>query len=280
MLKRAFLGFTVAMALVACAAPLANSAPAQTPQEVVSNYTTGLQNRNGRAVREVFHPYANLHSINGNKPSRTSSGTFASGVGLGGLLGGGRPRSPAMKSVVKLVDADAQAGVIRVDLDFGNGGIVDYLMVARLGEEWKIISKVFEGPTEPLNTDLDAARLPINRFLASRTSWDGEQFSAATYETAQVFSVSNGQLTTATSAQALAEYTQAKATNRAPEVSGQIDAVETFGTSGYARFHTLAENGTTINRAAFLLKNRAGWRIISMHSWSISPSAPVEQPAR
>jgi hypothetical protein len=274
--RRTFIGFAMALTLAACNAPRAHSAPATTALEAVNNYTTALQNRDGRSVSETFHPSAMLHSIDGNKLRRNPSGTFARGVTLGGMLGGGRPLSPALKSNVKTVDVDESAGVIRVDLDFGTDGIVDYLMVARIGQEWKVISKIFEDPNETLNTDLEAASLPIKRFLASREKWDAEAFSASVYDLAQIFTISESQLVAGTTPQTILDYGRALTAQRVGESGGTIETIETFGKTGYARFQSLGADGTVLRRAAFLLRSNSGWRIISLHSWAVAqvPAPP------
>ncbi len=282
MLKRTFLGVSIASILatgyaVAQRAP-SQLVPAQSPTQAVSNYTSALENGNGRGVAAAFHPQAMLHSIRGNSLGRTTIKTFAGGVSLGGLFQGRRSREPDVASMIKFVDSDTSAGVVRLDLDPRPNGVIDYLMVARIGPEWKIISKVFEAPSAPTNADLAAARRPIEAFLASRSNWNTTQFSASFFPTAQIFTVANEQLNVATPAQTLVEYSQAQTVYRAPESNGVIDAIETLGTTGYARFHAIAADGTIINRAAFLLKNQTEWRIISMHTWmAAAPASSATQ---
>jgi Putative lumazine-binding len=269
--KRACLGLACTLILTAGSA-CAQAVPvpitaASTPAEAIAHYTSSLQNRDGRGVASAFHPQAMLHSIGGNNPGRQSIASFASTVRLGGLFSGGRPRSPAIKFDTKIMNIEGDAGVVRVDLDFGSDGIVDYLMVARIGQEWKIISKVFEGPASPLNADLAAARRPIEAFIASRASGNSEQLSSSLYSSAQIFSVVNNQLATVTVAQTVAAQDQARTANGASESNGVIVSTQTLGTTGYARFRTNSADGKIINRVAFLLKSRLEWRIISMHTW-------------
>jgi Putative lumazine-binding len=282
MLKRTFIGLSIALTLTAGLASAQRArAPgilAQSPLQAVTNYTVALENGDGKSLSAAFHPQALLHTIQGNTPGRITIRSFASGVSLGGLFQGRRSRTPDVASMIKFIDADTNAGVVRLDLDPTPNGVIDYLMVARIGPEWKIISKVFEAPSAPANADLTAARRPVEAFLASRSNWNMTQFSGSIYSTAQIFTVANDQLSAATVPQTLAEYGQAQSVYRSPETNGVIDTIETLGTTGYARFHATTTEGTRVNRAAFLLKNNTEWRIISLYTWTVAASASLAIP--
>jgi hypothetical protein len=104
----------------------------------VEHYLQGHATGDGRHFQMVFHPVSMLFF--------TDNGQFRSRTGVEYVAGA--PGKPAddeaqRKRRIVFVDADGDAGVAKVELDYPQVRFIDYFTLLRLNGEWKIMNKIF-----------------------------------------------------------------------------------------------------------------------------------------
>jgi Putative lumazine-binding len=132
---------SLALLLLLAPAPLFAQAAAPDTAGVraaVEHYLQGHATGEGRHFQMVFHPVSMLFF--------TDNGQFRSRTGVEYIAGA--PGKPAddeaqRKRRIVFVDADGDAGVAKVELDYPQVRFADYFTLLKIDGQWRIMNKIF-----------------------------------------------------------------------------------------------------------------------------------------
>ena len=122
-------------------AQAAENAAARVPLE---NYIQGHATGNGDFMRKAFHTEAKVMAFRDGKLTNMTSEEFASRFN-------GKPAADEAqrKRVIESVEITGNAGVGKIVLDYPTVKFTDYMSLLKVGDEWKIVNKVFYAEPKP-----------------------------------------------------------------------------------------------------------------------------------
>lgn len=110
----------------------------------VEHYLAGHATGDAAHFRLAFAPQASLYWVSADTLATRTSEQYAAGA---------RGKPPAdeaqRKRWIESIDVAGNAGIAKVVLDYPTTRFVDYLSLLKIGNEWKIINKIFYA--EPRN---------------------------------------------------------------------------------------------------------------------------------
>ena len=110
-------------------------AAARVPLE---NYIQGHATGNGDFMRKAFHAEAKVMAFRDGKLTNMTSEEFASRFN-----GKPAPDEAQRKRQIEKVEITGNAGVGKIVLDYPTVTYTDYMSLLKVGDEWKIVNKVF-----------------------------------------------------------------------------------------------------------------------------------------
>ena len=112
-----------------------DSAAARVP---LDNYIQGHATGNGDFMRKAFHPDAKVMAFRDGKLTNITAEEFASRFN-------GKPAADEAqrKRRIESVEITGNAGVGKIVLDYPTVTFTDYMSLLKVGDEWKIVNKVF-----------------------------------------------------------------------------------------------------------------------------------------
>jgi hypothetical protein len=112
-----------------------DSAAARVP---LDNYIQGHATGNGDFMRKAFHPEAKVMAFRDGKLTNMTAEEFASRFN-------GKPAADEAqrKRRIESVEITGNAGVGKIVLDYPTVTFTDYMSLLKVGDEWKIVNKVF-----------------------------------------------------------------------------------------------------------------------------------------
>ena len=123
-------------------APLENeNAAARVPLE---SYIQGHATGNGDFMRKAFHAEAKVMAFRDGKLTNMTAEEFASRFN-----GKPAPDEAQRKRRIESVEITGNAGVGKIVLDYPTVTFTDYMSLLKVGEEWKIVNKVFYAEPKP-----------------------------------------------------------------------------------------------------------------------------------
>ena len=117
-------------------APSDEEAHARKPLEAyMQAHATG----DGNLIRAAFLPTARIDGVRDGKPVSRTTEEFASGFS-------GKPAEDEAQRNRRIdaVEIHGNAGMARVTLDYPKVTFTDYFVLLKVGNEWKIASKVYD----------------------------------------------------------------------------------------------------------------------------------------
>jgi hypothetical protein len=118
-----------------------SDAAARVPLE---NYIQGHATGNGDFMRKAFHTDAKVMAFRDGKLMNMTSEEFASRFN-------GKPAQDEAqrKRRIESVEITGNAGVGKIVLDYPTITYTDYMSLLKIGDEWKIVNKVFYAEPKP-----------------------------------------------------------------------------------------------------------------------------------
>jgi len=136
-------GATPAYAEARCSHAAATTSTAADPErqavaETVQLYFQGHATGNGDYFRRAFHPEAKMFWVKDGALGQRTAPEF-----IGGATG--KPADDEAKRVRKIamIDIADDAAIAKVELDYPDVTIVDYLSLLKLDGKWMVINKIF-----------------------------------------------------------------------------------------------------------------------------------------
>lgn len=123
------------------AAVQADNAAARVP---LDNYIQGHATGNGDFMRKAFHPEAKVMAFRDGKLTNLTAEEFASRFN-------GKPADDEAqrKRRIESVEITGNAGIGKIVLDYPSVTFTDYMSLLKVGDEWKIVNKVFYAEPRP-----------------------------------------------------------------------------------------------------------------------------------
>ena len=104
----------------------------------LENYIKAHATGDGEYVRKAFHTEGNLIFIRDGKYTTRSFADF-----IAGFTGKPAPDEAQRKRSIESIDISGNAAVAKIVLDYPTVRFVDYMSLLKMGDEWKIVAKVF-----------------------------------------------------------------------------------------------------------------------------------------
>ncbi|MGZ8469028.1 MAG: nuclear transport factor 2 family protein [Gemmatirosa sp.] len=133
---------SLVMPLALTATPLAAQAPSD-PEEpairaALEHYLAGHATGDGAHHRAAFHKVANLYFVRGDSVATRTGADYIAGA----------PGKPAADEAqrrrrIVMIDRTGDAAVAKVELDYPNAVLTDYMALLKSGGEWRIVNKIF-----------------------------------------------------------------------------------------------------------------------------------------
>ena len=131
----AILGLLVLFHSTNGSSAVTSEAEARVPLE---NYIQGHATGNGDFMRKAFHPDAKIMAFRDGKLTNLTAEEFASRFN-----GKPAPDEAQRKRRIEHVELTGNAGVGKIVLDYPTVTYTDYMSLLKIGDEWKIVNKVF-----------------------------------------------------------------------------------------------------------------------------------------
>jgi hypothetical protein len=114
-------------------------------RRVAGYYLQGHATGDPEPFRKAFHPEAKLSWIKDGKLAQRTSADYIAGAS-------GKPADDEAQRKRRIVSVDlaGTAAVVKVELDYPQARLVDYLSMLKVDGEWKIVHKTFHA--EPKTT--------------------------------------------------------------------------------------------------------------------------------
>jgi hypothetical protein len=113
----------------------AEEAGARVPLE---NYIKGHATGQGDYMRKAFHTDARLQWFRDGKYQTRSIDEY-----IAGFKGEAPPDEAQRKRSIESLEIKGNAGVAKIVLDYPNVKFTDYMSLLKIGDEWKIVNKIF-----------------------------------------------------------------------------------------------------------------------------------------
>ena len=138
MKKLIVLSVIVLVASVLLKVASAESSEVAAARVPLENYIQGHVTGNGDFMRKAFHTEAKVMAFRDGKLTNLTSEEFASRFN-------GKPAADEAqrKRRIESVEITGNAGVAKIVLDYPTVTFTDYMSLLKVGDEWKIVNKVF-----------------------------------------------------------------------------------------------------------------------------------------
>lgn len=110
----------------------------------LENYIQGHATGNGDFMRKAFHADAKVMAFRDGKLTNITAEEFASRFN-----GKPAPDEAQRKRRIESVEITGNAGVGKIVLDYPAVTFTDYMSLLKIGDEWKIVNKVFYAEPKP-----------------------------------------------------------------------------------------------------------------------------------
>jgi hypothetical protein len=107
-------------------------------RHAVQFYIDGHATGQRQIMEQAFHPSARLQSISNGEVAIRPIEQYLSGMQ-------GQPASDESERKRKIasIDYHGSAAIARVELDYPSVTFVDYMQLLKVGDEWKIVNKIY-----------------------------------------------------------------------------------------------------------------------------------------
>jgi hypothetical protein len=227
----------------------------------VEQYIRANSTQTAAPLAQAFHPTALMYWVgpDGDILVRTMAEWRK-------LVAEGKHKARFEQSIVAL-DRSGDAAVATVAGSRDGKPLTDYLLLMKLGSDWKIVGKVFASAPRPAATDAAVAaelRGAVQAKLRSDLSFSGEELMRTQQPRAMFFNLDLGQLVAVSAQEWAARFDRRRKEGSALKpLSQKIDAVAATGDVGYARWTVDWSSGNRIVDYALLIRQDGRWRMVN-----------------
>ncbi len=242
--------FTIAM----LAATISHS----TPQSVVAAYGEAVARNDPALLAAAFQPSAIMYCADESGVHATYQAQWKQR-----MQAGGAPVGP-VSTTVEWVDASATTGLARATAIRGDKQFVDYLLLARLKDGWRIVGKLCQAGALPGPDSTAAVSAVVDAKLAADRAWDPELLAGSIDSRALVMTVENGEFVAATLAEWQARYVDRRKTSPGSAFTVTSRVIDARGDIGVARWSFRTSDGAVWTDRALMLRTPGGWRMAAL----------------
>ncbi len=127
-----------ALLWTATAAVWAGNSDADAARVPLENYLKAHATGEGEYIRKAFHPDAKIMSYRDGKFQQLTAAEFAARFS-------GKPAADEAQRKRRIVNLDivGNTATAKIELDYPNALITDYMALMKIDGEWKIVNKIF-----------------------------------------------------------------------------------------------------------------------------------------
>jgi hypothetical protein len=242
------------MIALAVSLALANASP----QAAIAAYGRAMETNSVAEMSAAFQPSAIMYCAGPEGVRATYQSQWKTR-----LREAGPPERP-VSTTIEWLDAGQATAVARAVAVRGTRTFADYILLARLDGDWKIVGKLCQVGAAADPAAEAAIGGVIDAKLASDRKWDPDLLLKSIDPRALVMTVEDGQLVAASVAEWQARYTERRAASRdnpVVEIDRKIDA---RGSIGVARWSFRTPAGKTWTDRALIMKTDQGWRMMAL----------------
>lgn len=178
-----------------------------------------------------------------------------------------KKRNIRFEQKIAALDRNGEAAVATVEGTRDGKPLTDYLLLMKLGEDWKIVGKVYTASARPAQTDATTTvdlRALVQAKLRSDLSFNGEELMRTQESRAMFFNLDLGLLVAASAQEWAARFDRRrKEGSTLKPLTQRIDAVAATGDVGYARWTVDWSSGNRIVDYALLIRRDGQWRMVN-----------------
>lgn len=259
---------------ITAVAQTADIAAARAPLE---NYIKGHATVDVEFTKKAFHTQGDLIFIRDGKYATQSFTDY-----IASLVG----RKPAVdeakrKRSIESIDVSGNAGIAKVVSDYPTVKYVDYMALLKIGDEWKIVNKIYFAESKPGSgptvSDRELARIPLENYLKGHATGDGEYMRKAFHTDGNLIFIRDGKFTTRSFADYIAGFSGKPAADEAQR-KRSIEAVDVSGNAASAKI-ILDYPATRFVDYMSLLKIDGEWKIVSKIFYAEPKAKPTTNKA-
>ncbi|MCL1634199.1 nuclear transport factor 2 family protein [Luteimonas sp. SX5] len=253
----------ISLAVAFATAPAAASA-SDVPADVVEpvrHYIQANARSDATGLAEAFHPAALMYWVDadGHVLSRTQADWRKRMAAPGD--------KPAFRQAIVAVDRSGDAAVVTVEGSLDGKPITDFMLVMKLGAQWRIVGKTFARAARPAHTDpgtVQALRDVVAAKLRSDISFRGDELLATQHPRSMFFNLDLGQLVAVSAQEWAARFEQRRREGSSLKpLKQEIGDVAAVGDVGYARWTVDWSSGNRITDYALFICENGRWRMIN-----------------
>ena len=178
-----------------------------------------------------------------------------------------RTQAPATGSTatkIEWLDQGAGTALVRAAAIRGDKSFTDYLLLARIGDSWRVIGKLCQADARDIPASRAAVNAVVDTKLASDRAWDTDLLAVSIDQRALVMTIEDGELVAATLAEWQARYVDRRATSPGNAVIETSRVIDARGDVGVARWSFRAPDGSEWTDRALMARTPAGWRMMAL----------------
>jgi hypothetical protein len=147
-MRKIFLLFALLFSICS-AATIAQTSEKDAARVPLENYLKGHATGDGEYMKKAFHTEGNLIFIRDGKFTTRSFAEY-----IAGFTGKPPADEADRKRSIESIEVSGNAGVGKIVLDYPTTRFVDYMSLLKIGDEWKIVTKIFyaEQKAKPVET--------------------------------------------------------------------------------------------------------------------------------
>ena len=244
------------MSMIVLAATLAAANP--TPQAAIAAYGGAIARNDPAMLARAFQPSAIMYCIRDGAIRATYQAQWKTRMRTE------RPAAGPNSTRIDWLDQGTDTALARVAAVRGEKTFIDYLLLARIGDSWRVIGKLCQADARDIPASRAAVSAVIDTKLASDRAWDTDLLAASIDQRALVMTVEDGELVAATLAEWQARYVDRRTTSPGNAVIETSRVIDARGDIGVARWSFRARDGSEWTDRALMMRTPAGWRMMAL----------------
>jgi len=237
---------------------LASGTTNTTPQAAIEAYGRAIAGSDAKELARAFQPSAIMYCTDGKVVRATYQAQWKTR-----LAAAGAPSGP-VSTVIDWLDQSNGTALARATAVRGETVYVDYLLLAKLRDGWRIVGKLCQAGLSARESPAAEVDKVVDTKLAADRAWDPELLERSIDPRALVMTVDNGEFVAASVPEWQARYVDRRmsSSGSAIVVTGRIS--EARGDIGIARWSFHAPDGSDWVDRALMIRQSAGWRMVAL----------------
>lgn len=244
------------MSMIVLAAALAAANP--TPQVAIAAYGEAIAGHDPAMLARTFQPSAIMYCIRDGAIHATYQAQWKTRMRTE------RPAAGPISTKIDWIDQGGDTALARVAAVRGDKTFTDYLLLARIGDSWRVIGKLCQVDARDIPASRAAVSAVIDTKLASDRAWDTDLLAASIDQRALVMTIEDGEFVAATLPEWQARYVDRRTTSPGNAIVETSRVIDARGDIGVARWSFRTRDGSEWTDRALMTRTPAGWRMMAL----------------